>query len=169
MVLDFSHSFKPIELDLPRYNKTLDRVLGQIIREAAREWLRYIILQNVPVDTGMAKSTLVPLGRFLNNVGGLGFTPKRKPYFNFDEGEISPEAGERKSEFFLRDDKSTPLSFIYEFEWSTDVLHYWLQEFYNGTPPGSAHLPGAENAFFAHIEETIDSRLPHYADYLKNG
>ena len=167
MLPEFKFDFKPIELDLPRYNKTLDRVLGQIIREAAREWLRSVLKNNPPVETGMAKSTLVPLGRFLNKVGNLGFTPQRKPYFTKFEGEISPEAGEEKSKFYLRDDRSHPLSFVYEFEWSTDVLHYWIREFYNGSPAGEELLDEAEQNFLDHIERTIDKRLPHYADFLK--
>ena len=159
-----------LNLDLPRYNKTLDRVMGQIVREAAREWLRTILEKNIPVETGMAKAALVPVGRFLNRVGGLDISPTRQPYKSkLEGGTVSIAFGIAKSSFVLDDDKSTPLSFVYNFEWSTSVLHYWLQQFYKQGTPGEAHLPDAEEAFHAYVAEAIERRIPHYADFILEG
>lgn len=148
-----------------RLNKTLDRVMGQIIREAAREWLRALVV-HIPVQTGMAKGALQPLGRFLRVA--VPVRPVRKPYYSKLEGGISePGFGAQKTDFYFRDDKSHPMSFIYEFTWSTDVLHYWLQEFYNGKAiPGEIAMRDAEEAFQLHIVNAINRRLPAALDSL---
>lgn len=158
-----------LNLDLPRYHKTLDRIMGQVIREAAREWLRAVII-NVPVETGMAKATLIPLGRFLRNVGGLGINPSRKPYFSRLEGVTQEiDAGLVKQDFEIQDDKSSPLSFVYSFEWSTSVLHYWLAQYYKGNAlPGEEAIEEGAIAFQEHLVSTIVNRLPHFADFILN-
>lgn len=158
-----------LQFDKLSYTKTLDRVLGQIIREAAREWLRAWLSLGVPVETGMAKSSLLPLGRYLKNVGGLGFTPTRKPYKNSSEvgGFVSPEAGEAYSQFVIMDDKTSPKEFLYWFEWSTEVLHYYFNERYRGdSPSGQEALDYAEEAFTEYINEAIARRLPNAAEFI---
>ena len=161
-------SGKEIDLfntDLTKYTKTLDRIMGQILRESARVWLRTIITGGVPVETGMAKATLVPLGRFLNNVGGLAINPSRRPYYSKLEGTVaSPSAGEEKSEFNLKMDDGT---FIYEFSWSTEVLHYWLSQFYGGkATPGEELLDRADEAFYVNFFNTVGQRLPDVIEYI---
>lgn len=143
--------------------------MGQIVREAAREWLRTMLEQGVaPVETGMAKAALVPVGRILRNVGGLGISPTRKPYFSKLEGGTQDIGfGESKTSVTIRDDKSNPLTFVYEFEWTTEVLHYWLRQYYNGPAiPGEDALPQAEDAFLQHVNATLARRLPHFADFI---
>lgn len=160
-----------LEFDQVKFTKTLDRTLGQIIREAAREWLREMLSLGIPVETGMAKATLVPLGRFLNNVGGLQINPTRKPYYSKLEGSIqSVENGmsEGAQDFHIRDDHSDPLSFVYEFEWSTTILHYWLAEFYNGKAiVGEGAVKIAEYKMRKYIASSVKKRLPTLAKYIR--
>lgn len=150
----------PLRLDDREMTKTFDKILGQIIRESARQWLRTWLSLGVPVETGMAKATLQPLGRFLRV--RVNVRARRKPYFSKLEGtQQSPASGETAQDFKITDDKSNPRSFMYGFEWSTSVLHYMLREFYRGAAvPGEDAIEEALKAFENHLVTTIERRLP---------
>lgn len=167
-MLEFKETFNLLAFDQIRFHKTFDRTMSQILRESAREWLRSILKNGVPVETGMAKAAIEPLGRYLNKVSNLKITPTRAPYYTKLEGGVqSPEFGRQKSSFRLVDDKSNPLTFIYTFEWETNVLHWWLAEHYSGSPAGEELLQEAEEAFFDYMSDAIARRLPQYADFLR--
>ena len=143
---------KPLALNgtLP---KTLDRILTSIWKQAAREWLRELI-KGIPVETGMAKGSLTPLGRFLNVA--VPISPTRAPYFNKLEGvTATPDAGAAKTEFELE-----TKNFTYTFTWSTDVLHYWLAQFYKGQAiPGEQLIKEADAVFQQFVTETVTRRV----------
>lgn len=164
-MLYFESSLSTLHVPRERLTKTLDRILGQIIREAAREWLRALVVE-VPVQTGMAKGALQPLGRFLRVA--VPIRPIRKPYYSHLEGgEQTISFGAEKTEFVIKDDKSNGGSFIYEFSWSTDVLHYWLSQYYRGKAlPGDIAIQKADDAFLQHVQSTIDRRLPAILESL---
>lgn len=150
----------PIGFEERRMRKTFDKIFSQIFRASIAKWLRAVLANNVPVQTGMAKAALMPIGRFLKVA--IPIKPTRKPYFSQLEGGIqSIPFGVQKSTFRIEDDKSHPLRFIYVFEWQTDVLHFWLQKFYKGGHiPGEISIVLAEKAFEEHISVTVDRRLP---------
>lgn len=166
-----STSWEVLVFDAPRYTKTLDRIIGQIIRESARQWLRSMLTSGIPVETGMAKAALVPLGRFLNNVGGLSIAPTRKSYYSkLEGGRQTIGFGEQKQDFKIRDDKSNPLSFLYEFEWSTTIAHFYLEQFYNGTAQSpQVSIIAADNAFERHMFNALEKRLPGLDDFIRWG
>ena len=143
--------------------------MGQLFRESAREWLRAWLKLGIPVETGMAKASLVPLGRFLHGVGGLKIEPNRKPYYSkLERGVQSPELGEHKSYFDIQDDKSNPMRFVYLFEWYTETKHYFLSRYYKGQfVSGQAAITIAEQAFMNHFNSTLSRRLPKLDDFLK--
>lgn len=144
--------------------------MGQVFRESARHWLRTILETNVPVETGMAKATLLPVGRYLRNVGNLQINPRRKPYYHHTEGVVaSPSSGIEKSSFFFEDDKTNPLAFIYTFEWTTSVLHYWVSGYYRQGVPGEVHLEKAKDAFDNFLSTTLNRRIPHFAEFILKG
>jgi len=160
-VLRFGKGLQAVQMNRVDVSRRTDRILGQTIREAARKWLRAWLAEGVPVETGMAKGTLRPLGRFLRV--SVNIRPIRKPYYSHLEETIQDVgAGEAKSEFEIKDDKSDPGSFIYEFQWSTTVLHYMEHEFYNGAAMvGRDALNNpATDAFFAQVDRAIERRLP---------
>lgn len=164
----FIGNIPKIVLRKGEYTKTMDRVLGQVVREAAREWIRAWLLEGIPVETGMAKATLQPISRYLKNVFTEGINPTRKPYFSQLEGvEQSISSGHDKTSFTVQDDKTHPLFFIYEYAWSTEVLHYFHKEFYNGSATvGEDAIKIAEAAYIAHVEATIAHRLPKLVEYM---
>lgn len=161
-MLEINFNFDIVELDIQRFNKTLDRVMGQIIREAAREWLRAILVSvpargGFPVLTGAAKSTLAPVGRLLRVA-----VP------------ISPVKGDRRAEgeasttLKIVDDRNNGGSFNYSFEWSTSLLHYYINEFYAYIPHAPWNtLEAGEAAFTAYVENALATRLPNVADHIR--
>ena len=157
-MLQFGGQFNTLKVPEQRITRTLDRVLSQVIREAARKWLRTMIT-HVPVETGMARGALQPLGRLLRVA--VPIRPRRKPYFSKLEGTVSePSAGADKSEFEIIDDRNRLTDMLYSFTWTTNVLHYYLRQFYNGSAlAGEDAIREAEKAFFDHIESTIDRRI----------
>lgn len=171
----FSQSLNLLDFDLDKYTKTLDRVAGQIFREAIREWLRVFIVHNeFPVETGMAKATLAPLARWLGNVNFSGITPEVDDYYHDVELTIANvDAGEERSRFTLIDDKNHPLNFIYQFYWEESVLHYWHAQYYNSPYnrgiAGELLIPDAEKAAITFFNITFPRRLPKLKDFLKNG
>lgn len=151
----------PIGFEDRRMLKTFDKIFSEIFRAALAKWLRAVLSNNVPVQTGMAKAALRPIGRVLKVA--IPIKPTRKPYFSALEGGMQsiPFGTQKSTTFHIEDDESHPLRFIYVFEWQTDVLHFWLQKFYTG-----AHIPGeisikiAEKAFDEHISIMVERRLP---------
>lgn len=163
-MMSFDFSLPELTFNEINFTKTMNRVIGEVIRESARQWMR-AILAHIPVETGMARATMIPLGEYLNNVGGLAFGPKRQPYYSkLEQGIQDMGFGIEKTSFTLIDDAP---DFRYYFEWSTNVKHYWISEFYKGNyKPGELALLEGEEAFFAHFNTTIIRRLPKLEDFL---
>lgn len=152
-MLDFRKQLDLLEVPEKRLTKTLDKVLGEVIREAARRWLRKYIL-HVPAETGMARGALRPLGQFLRLA--VPIRPSRAPYYSELEGVTqSISAGEAMSFWNIVD-----TDFIYEFEWATNMLHYYSSQYYKGAAlSGEDVAPIAEEAFTTHIQTTLANRV----------
>lgn len=162
----FFNGVPRLKFDQKRMFTTWDKIMGQIVRAAAAKWLRAVLKSSIPVETGMAKAALQPLGRVVHVA--ISIRPSREPYYSKLEGGIqSPETGAEAMEFLIRDDKSNPLSFLYAFEWSTTILHYWTTKFYNGKATnGQAAIAAGDEAFKEHVRTTIKRRLPNAAQFL---
>lgn len=123
-MIEFTATIAPISIER-NLTKSLDRRLGQMIREGAREWLRAVIKSvperdGFPVWTGAAKGTLLPLGRLLKV--RVPITPDPKA----PAGGVA--RGESEQAFEIKDDHNNGGSFIYEFQWLTSLFHYYLHE-----------------------------------------
>lgn len=147
------------------FTKTMDRVLGQIFRESVRDWLRELLL-HVPVETGMAKAALQPLGRFLRVA--VDIKPTRAPYYSKLEGMMQNiQSGTEMQMFELVDNKTNPMTLVYSFTFILDIWHYWHRRYYNGK-----HLPGedawqlAEAAFYQAFMDRAARRLPGLDGFL---
>lgn len=143
--------------------------MGQVLRESIRDWLRYI-LPLVPVDTGMAKASFLPLGRALHNIimFGIQINPKREPYYSKLEGGMqSIDFGIRNQDFEITDDKTEQLRFVYSFRWVTDTLHWFLRQYHSGTSQVGVDVIEAADAIFWQVLVTrLEQRLPEVADYI---
>ena len=155
-----------MKIDKIRYTKTLNRILGEIIREAVREWLRAVLKSvpergGFPVLTGAAKSSLAPLARYIKNVSIGDITPT---------GRLDRRAeGEKSATFEIVDGKGGA-DFIYQFSWSTTLLHYYINEY--NQMPGVAGSPWhsadkGEAAMKEYVAEALRRRLPKISEYIQ--
>lgn len=153
-----------MKVPVERHTRTLDRILGQTIREAARQWLRTIV-PLVPVETGMAKATLQPLGELLRVA--VPVSPVRKPYYSkLEKGFQSPGTGRLKGKEF----ELQSTDFQYSFIWSTKVLHYWLSQYYRGNAiPGEEAIQLGEQAFLQKVQQNLETRIPKILEGLIDG
>lgn len=161
-MLEFTGGLRVIKLDEKRYTATLNKIMGQIIREAAREWLRAVLLSvpergGFPVLTGAAKSTLAPLGRFLRVAIG-DRTPKGK--------RDRREEGEAKQEFLIIDD-TNQVDWVFRFAWNTTLVHYIINEFHGliKYAPWFSTVKGGI-AFQNYVQLVLERRLPNIQDYI---
>ena len=95
----------------------LERHLGEAGLRALLVSARVLVLQaasKVPVDTGMSRSTWVPLGRYVGTPISVNGTPNSRK---------NPAKGEAQSDF-----EFTIAGAIAQFKWSSDVLQYNLNE-----------------------------------------
>lgn len=158
------------EVDLKSFTKTLDKDMGIILRNAIREWLKVVTTtvrrapytvggDSFPVQTGAAKAALKPLARVIRHALSLGHAPKRPDH---------TAKGAASSSFTIRDDKSHPLSFIYRFSWSTDLIQWIINETYSMNYPFGSRTPWnaikkADAAFNASVRKQVKERLNAYA------
>lgn len=123
-----------IEFDLNSLTKRQTERLNAHARQAARVFLRAIISAGVvPIDTGMAMGSFLNLGRFLRVavLEGPGPHNGQRTYTHSDGTKYvdqkGPELGARfatqpQDAFISTDDRV-------EFQFQTDVYHYYLNEF----------------------------------------
>lgn len=162
-MLKFEGGFEAFRLDEKAITKTTKKQLNIALRQATREWLRHWISNNLPpVDTGMARASFKPLGQFLRVAVPIKI--KRKPYYSKLEGGVqSPELGIEKQSFSFTDDND-----IYEFTWTTETLHYFLAQYYNGpAPPGDAFIEEAAQKFVEYLMENLPKRVPNLLTHLR--
>jgi len=153
--------------DTAKFNKTLDREMSIVLREGVRLWLRTVldvisgaphtVGDNFPIQTGRAKGALQPLGRAVRVAVPISPAPGKKN--RSSEGALS-------SNFEIRDDQSHPLSFMYRFNWSTDLEHWATNElnyieFVRSATPWRA-IEEADNALDAYINAEIPKRLSKF-------
>ncbi len=117
-------------LNQAKYNKTLDQAATRLVRQAARAWLRAMILQ-VPVWSGMARGSI----KFASGPGGV-----LSRYLNV-EVPINPIKATRKKNQ-LTGAPYGRYNFItsrhtYRFKFRSDVPHFILNEFFARTDAGA--------------------------------
>lgn len=153
-----------------KYRVTVDRKLGTIIREAAREWLRAVITAvpsrgGFPVVTGAAISTLKPLSRYLGRPA-VNNTPRAGTdgVYRGDRREL----GIDNQTFKIVDDTTPGRKFIYRFEWESSLLHYILNDTKGYVPSAPWHtMEAGERAFYAYIQNRIDDLAPDLRDLIR--
>lgn len=162
-MISIDGGFKILRFNKRKYNKTLDEKLGSLLRQAARIWLRAVLTSvpargGFPVLTGEAKSTLVPLGRFLRVA-----VPVRPV-----EGDKRSK-GESSQSFKIIDDTRSGRKFIYRFEWSNSVLHYYINEYFGLIPfaPWNTTEAGAA-AFTSYLEQELLRQVPNLLDHIES-
>jgi hypothetical protein len=158
----FEVKAKIISFERTRFINDLVKVADEQMRQAAREWLRAVILK-VPVYTGASRGSLLPLGRYLNIA--IPIHPVvRHPRW-------SPEVGALMQFFNFSHDLP---SLTWTFQYSTQVPHYLINEFNVGLgqPPLIEPTPwrsfaAGKIAWDNYVRTEFFRRLPKISDYIR--
>lgn len=165
-MIKFTGRFYRMNFDETGYKKTYDEAMKVQLRQAARAWLRAVV-PKVPVYTGMARGSLVPLGRLLRVAIPISINPKAKRRIT---AKYSREAGEALGAFNFEDGKNG----VYTFTVDTQVLHFYLNDTFDikakipqliHDTPWDAFKSG-EAAFRTYVETVLPGRLPRIADFV---
>jgi hypothetical protein len=156
----FIAEFMDLKFDANGYRKSVDALMEQQMRMAARAWLRAVI-PHVPVYTGMARGSLRPLGQFLKVSVPISPIATRKG--------MGIGAGESKSWF-----KISKSGGNYTFEYNSSVAHYEINEFYNVPLPLTHPTPWhsfkyGDEAFNEYARTKMPPRIPRVQDFIKVG
>lgn len=107
----------------------LNRDVERLMRKAAEEWLRAVIL-HVPVWSGMARGSL----KFAQGHGGF-----LAQYLRVAIDVTPVKETKSKNQFSGHGEYSFSTNgHIYSFNFNSDVAHYHWNEFYARTDPGAA-------------------------------
>lgn len=167
--LGFKGYLTSLKLDRGKITKEVERRANKLNKEAAREYVRAVIL-HVPVYTGMARGSIklakgrsgeaagYSLYQFLKlniPINPVGHRPKK-----------NPEAGGKQGRFTFSHYKGR-----YNFTINTSVTHYLINEFMepNGRPsftkPWHSFAAG-EKAYNDHFKAHAHEVIPRLSDYI---
>ncbi len=156
-----------LKFDKDAYIKDLKEKLEVQNRQAARAWLRAVIL-NVPVWTGEARGSLRPLGQFLRVNVPINPSSSKWAQRAIAQGHTA-EAGAAQGKFEFKIEGQARV--IFEFE--TSVIHYLINEFYNVKPPIHLinevpwySLKAGKAAYKTYVNENVRKSLPKLKSYL---
>lgn len=121
-----------LDFDLSAYLTVVDANAKELMKEAAKAWVKSAIAR-VPVYTGTAIGSLKPIGAFANQVIPAGSKIRKSKYQGSTQGHF---------EFKAED-------FLYEFEVSTDVFYYLINEYYDVSQYIHLKNPGPWGSFKA--------------------
>ncbi len=143
--------------DTVKFNKTLRERLNVQVRNAAREFVRAAIV-NIPVDTGEARGTFLPLGRFLNIAVPINGDP---------EPDKNPTTGAGPDKQLLFTFPSNQYGVYFQIDWQ--LFHFWFNEFFetrsNHYKPWDSIEAGRE-AFLEYMRTVAPLRLPKLKDFI---
>lgn len=152
--------FSRLSISTSKYTATLDRNIQTQLRQAARAWLRAVILK-VPIWTGTSMGSLQPLGAYLRVAVPNNPKVTRSGY--------GPGIGKSKQEFKFERNGN-----IWSFSFTESVPHYLINEYFNANASGHFHLitPGpyhsftaGENAFIGYINKYLIQKVPNLHEF----
>jgi len=160
-MLSFNLKFNILNIDIDKYSQHMDNHLQQKIRQAAREFIR-ATFPLVPVWSGMARASLLPLANILHvymPISPVIDVPNR----------VLEGVALAITDYFQK------TKFGYIFKVGTNVKHYNINEQMNVNPFGF-HLkhPGPWNSFDAgeaaakkYLKENLSKNCPKVFDFIK--
>jgi hypothetical protein len=148
-----------------RFTKTLEDVLETQIRQAARAWLREVIT-HVPVYTGMARGSLIPLGQFLRVAIPINRNPSADEH---GYSWRSQAQGISLGHFSFTRTKTT-----IQFHFSTSVPHFIINELFDVSdtihliePTPWHSFEFGKDAFFNYLNSNLPQKLPKLSKYIE--
>jgi hypothetical protein len=167
----FSGQLQGLKLAKGKFTKVLDRQLQVLVRLAAREWLRAVIIK-VPVYTGFALGSVKNaegekgnLARFLNVAVPIVPVNKRL-HFYYHPGRKRIVKNEDTGAYFS---KYAFVNFnkVYRFRFQSDIIYYMINDFFGSdfTGPWNS-MDAGKTAFFEYLDANKVRMLPKVSDYL---
>ncbi len=156
-----------LKLDKVKFTKTLIEKLETQNRQAARAWLRAVILK-VPVWTGMAAGSLKPLGAFLRVAIPISPSSSSQAQSAMRRGQTEA-AGEALGKFEFKNEDGQRFVFVF----STGVIHYLQNEYY-AAPPGFHlieetpwySLRAGSIAYKQYMKENLKNKIPKLKSFI---
>lgn len=159
-----------LRTDTKRFTKEFEQRAESLMRQAAAEWLRAVILE-VPVWTGFAKGSLKfadgpkgNLSRFLRvavPITGRKSTPRW--YYHPGRRKVAktPENGGRFANYTF-----TTTRRVYTFTYTSSVIHYLVEEYFGRISGPWNSREAGERAWLAYFNANIGN-LPSISKYNK--
>jgi hypothetical protein len=155
-----------LKFDNAKFNKTLIENLETLSRQAARAWLRAVLL-HVPTYTGEARGSLRPLGAFLRVAIPISPSSSRQAQYAMSHGHTA-DAGEGQGKF-----EFTIVGAKVSFSFSSDVMHYLINEFYDVSDqihlkeqvPWHSFAAG-KLAYKNYINENVKTKIPKLKSFV---
>lgn len=151
-----------------KFNSVLHAQLRVQIRQAAREFVRAAVV-NIPIDTGQARGTFLPIGRFLNvSVPISGNTPLKNK---------NPETGADYQEGDPKSNYGEPRKLIFTFpgnqygeyfQIDVQLFYFWFNDFFSNKYGGPwDSIEEGRKAFIEYMRTTAVKRLPKLKDFIE--
>lgn len=174
--LGFYGHFTKLQFDKVKFGATAAKKAEVLNRNAAREWLRAVYIK-VPVWTGMARGGLkYAKGRSGASAGqtlsaylrvAIPIGPER----TWDGRELerrpdkTPEKGGAQSQYTL-----TEANGKYGFSFSTEIVHFIVNDIYPGLPPSYSRpwqaIQAGNDAYSDFVKNNIHEVFPKLSDYI---
>lgn len=152
-----------VRLDAGAYTDALKKKLQIQMRQAAREFVLAAIVK-VPIDTGQARGTFLPLGRFLKVTIPISGA---QPTGLGGATEKSQRTGAgllRQKLFQFESETGAEI-----FEIDPQLFYFWFNDMeangFAGTPWKS--LEEGKKAFLRYMRDVAPKRLPRIKDFVK--
>ncbi len=154
---------KGLKIDTRGFTKTFNEALDTQLRQAARAWLKEVII-HVPIWLGTSRGSLIPLGQFLRVAIPITPNPKAHP-----RAGLGPTAGTAQGFFeFKHLEKGVTFTF------RTEVFHFIQNELYPHDPevfhlieqtPWKSFRYGRQ-AFDKYLQENLKNKIPKIKDFV---
>lgn len=151
------------------WTKKLEQQGFALMKEGMREWVRAVIV-HVPVWSGMARGSVKlakgragpGTGLFLHQF--LRVVIPINPVADSWRRSKNPEAGGRQARWTLTHSKGQ-----FRFTYNNDVVHYIINEFYDGPPPSFTRpwhsFEAGRAAFETYLNANKDKLYPKVSDF----
>jgi len=169
MMLYTKVKFHKIKLDLKKFRKSLDAKVLKLFVGAIKEFVLNTY-PHVPVQTGMARSSLLPLAKVVNVV--VPINPQITTPWATRRLALGPLLGKQGSNIkdFIIINRNQYGPYLYTFSWYTNVEHWGFLESEShprvASAPWYAVAKGTE-AMKRYLDQHSDD-LPHVTDFLIN-
>ncbi len=144
-----------------KFHQALRDKLNFEVKEAAREFVRAAVV-NIPVDTGEARGTFLPIGRFLNVPIPI---PNAHPLAN-----KSATTGAEANKQLIFTFPSNQYGVYFQIDWQ--LFHFWFNDFFaHSYPNGQMPTPwksieAGRDAFLKYMRTEAVLKLPKLKDFL---